>query len=434
MSRAFISLYLLIVASVVLIGMGLDRFWNELADNQPVSAEVRSLFILLEQQSHLSGDWSLEQRAVDGVLDIQILTLDDFANSAAALQLVSGEIVGVAIEGAMVWYKRLPETDRVMALTLPLGDLRASSLHNLLLLVFYASIALVIYLWVWPLARDVKKLELQTRALGQDAIPNPVDIAPRSTVYPLAQAFNQMTQRLRGLVNSYQEMTNTLSHELRTPLARMKFALAMMESSSPQDQQKRNSIQQDIGEMESLINTLLMYAGFEQEAQHLVQSAGDVRGMLEDLRQRFMRNYLQPQPQPQPLDVDIQVATQEPFCCEWKLMETVVQNLVNNAARYAHTQLRFEAYTSATHFFIAVEDDGVGVAPEARERVFESFVRLYNEPKTDGMGTTSGFGLGLAIVRRIMMWHKGGVRFVEPHYLGGARVELCWPKPILVDS
>ncbi len=424
MNRAFISLYLFIVASVILIGLGLDKFWDNYADSQPTSPEVRSIFLLLEQQLTAAEPSAVNQLAEAVALDIQLLALDDFANSTAAIQLASGEILGVADEQSMVWYKRLKNTDQVIALTLPLSDLRTSPVHTLLLFIFYASIALVIYLWVWPLARDVKKLEQQTRDLGKDAVPNAIRIAASSTVYPLAQAFNHMTQRVRGLINSHKEMTNAVSHELRTPLARMKFALAMIDDqSSPSNNQKNlNSIRQDISEMEALISALLMYAGYEQESQTLAQRAGDMRAMLEEIVERLLRN--------NPRQLQIEIRRCDPnlnIFCEWKLMETVVQNVINNAARFAKTTIVIEVMERANAFLLAVEDDGVGIIATERDRVFDSFVRLYNEHQPENTAT-GGFGLGLAIVKRIMHWHKGDARFVDPHFLTGARVELQWPK------
>jgi signal transduction histidine kinase len=61
-------------------------------------------------------------------------------------------------------------------------------------------------------------------------------------------------------------------------------------------------------------------------------------------------------------------------------------------------------------------------------------VRLYHEEqsateKANG-SATGGFGLGLAIVKRIMQWHQGRAEFVEPQQLGGARVQVRWPKSL----
>ena len=68
-----------------------------------------------------------------------------------------------------------------------------------------------------------------------------------------------------------------------------------------------------------------------------------------------------------------------------------------------------------------VDDDGPGIAPEDRERVFEPFIRA--EPGRSR--ETGGVGLGLAIVRSVAEWHGGAAR-IGPSPLGGARVSISW--------
>ncbi|HEY8941340.1 MAG TPA: ATP-binding protein, partial [Cellvibrio sp.] len=246
---------------------------------------------------------------------------------------------------------------------------------------------------------------------------------------PLALAFNQMAQRLRELINSHREMTNAVSHELRTPLARMKFALAMIDEKNLGDKNQRQlrSLELDIAEMESLISSLLMYAGFEQKTQRLEQTAGYMNDLLDEIHLRFSRH------NERNLQLNVKdLSNNAVVYCEWKLMETVVQNLINNAARYAQSSILVEIKQTDNEYVIAVEDDGPGIPIEKRVRVFDSFVRLYHEEesvneKFNG-SATGGFGLGLAIVKRIMQWHKGRAEFVEPQQLGGARAQVRWPK------
>jgi signal transduction histidine kinase len=71
---------------------------------------------------------------------------------------------------------------------------------------------------------------------------------------------------------------------------------------------------------------------------------------------------------------------------------------------------------------LRVEDDGPGIPPEQRSRVFQSFVQLDSTP-----GTKVGYGLGLAIVKRAIEWHEGAVR-IEDSSLGGALVCASWPS------
>ncbi len=438
MNRAFISLYFFIVASVVLIGWGLNQFWETLAPEQEASAEVQALFNLVErdllvhqaQSSHQPiSQQQIQQLSADLQLTLEILALDDVAQSEAMRELHAGKILSATGDGNIIWYKRLANTHQVLMLVVPQNDDRESPLYDVLLIVFYLGIALVIYLWVWPLSRDSKKLEVQTRTMGKDGVPQTLDISPTSTLYPLALAFNQMAQRLRELITSHREMTNAVSHELRTPLARMKFALAMIdeEKLSDKDHRQLRSLEQDIAEMESLISSLLMYAGFEQKTQRLQQTAGYMSDLLDEIQLRFSRHN----------ERNLQLIVNDTsnntvVYCEWKLIETVLQNLINNAARYAQSSIQVEIRQTHDEYIVSVEDDGPGIPVEKRQRVFESFVRLYHEDesaneKSNG-SATGGFGLGLAIVKRIMQWHKGRAEFVEPQQLGGARVQVRWPK------
>jgi signal transduction histidine kinase len=446
MNRAFISLYFFIVASVVLIGWGLNQFWESVAPEQEPTAEIHALFQLIEDElieKQLTEQDVLRQQAQPDPgytsaaqqlgkqlnITLELLPLDDLAQSAAMHELRAGKILAASSNGNIIWYKRLAQTDQVVMLSVPVSDDRESPFYRLLLVVFYLAIALAIYVWVWPLSRDSKKLEVQTRALGKDGVPETLKISPTSTLYPLAQAFNHMAQRLRELIASHREMTNAVSHELRTPLARMKFALAMIEEAQLDEKSRRQlrSLEQDIAEMESLISALLAYAGFEQKTQQLSQSSGHMRDLLDELQLRFARHN-QRQVQLEICDT----TDNAEFKCEWKLIETVLQNFINNAARYAKSRIRIELMQTPDEYIIAVEDDGPGIPANERERVFDSFVRLYyaeqDGDQTSGNSATGGFGLGLAIVKRIMQWHHGSAQFVEPEVLGGARVEICWPK------
>jgi signal transduction histidine kinase len=445
MNRAFISLYFFIVASVVLIGWGLNQFWESVAPEQEPTAEIHALFQLLEDQlivqdvltqqppSDAGYTQAAQQLSQQLNITLELLPLDDVAQSAAMHELHAGKILAARSNGDIIWYKRLAQTDQVVMLSIPVSDDSQSPFYRLLLIVFYLAIALAIYLWVWPLSRDSKKLEVQTRALGKDGVPETLKISPTSTLYPLAQAFNHMAQRLRELIASHREMTNAVSHELRTPLARMKFALAMIEEEKLSDKDRRQlrSLEQDIAEMESLISALLAYAGFEQKTQQLKQSNGYMRDLLDELQLRFSRN--SPRQHQHNVQLEICDTTDNAeFVCEWKLIETVLQNFINNAARYAKSRIRIELMQTQSEYIIAVEDDGPGIPANERERVFDSFVRLYyaeqDGDQTSGNSATGGFGLGLAIVKRIMQWHHGTAQFVEPETLRGARAQIRWPR------
>jgi two-component system sensor histidine kinase RstB len=105
-----------------------------------------------------------------------------------------------------------------------------------------------------------------------------------------------------------------------------------------------------------------------------------------------------------------------------RLMERVLDNLVNNALRYSENQLRISLHLNGSEASLAVEDDGPGIAPDERERVFEPFVRL--DPSRDR--ATGGCGLGLAIVHSIAQ-AMGGHVSCDASELGGAKFCFSWP-------
>jgi len=105
------------------------------------------------------------------------------------------------------------------------------------------------------------------------------------------------------------------------------------------------------------------------------------------------------------------------------LLETLVRNLLYNAARYAKKEVQVTFRTQAGLNSLWVDDDGPGIPEQERIRVLESFVQLESATRKN----SAGFGLGLAIVKRTMEWHSGEVIVAESP-LGGARIIATWPN------
>ncbi len=427
MNRAFISLYLVIVISVVLVGWGTDKLW-EVYNPEPEAGPFEQLFFLLVEQE-LSGaelpEAEQKSRKLSALLgqNIQIYSLADLARSSLADRISEGDIVAVYDEeGRKSSYKRISHADYIVRVDLDQKNPDHGRLYIVLLIAFYTVIALVIYFWIWPLSRDLGRLRNQTQNIGVDGAPAKVNLGHRSAVYPLASSFNKMAERIDELLASHREMTYAVSHELRTPLARMKFALEMAKhSAASQTAEKQlDSVREDVAEMDKLISELLAYAGFEQQSQQLELKVGDLKALVDQLlaaqqqsgAQKFIqyeiKNYL----------------PANRVKAEWYLLERCLHNVIQNAAKYSKSKICVSLATADGNYQVYVEDDGPGVMREDQEKIFKAFVRLRNEADEN----KSGFGLGLAIVHRIMKWHGGGVS-VAASELGGAKFLLYWPIP-----
>jgi signal transduction histidine kinase len=105
-------------------------------------------------------------------------------------------------------------------------------------------------------------------------------------------------------------------------------------------------------------------------------------------------------------------------------LRLVVRNLLDNSLRHARTRVSVELSEDGDTTVFAVADDGPGIAPADRERVFGRFTRL-DDARTAGSG---GTGLGLAITREIVEAHGGRV-IVDPHHEAGTRMEVRLPCP-----
>lgn len=423
MRRAFLSLYSLIVVAVIAVGWGLDKVWQNHAPAESVLVGEKHLLDLLEYQLQHTAPADQQDllhniRRQTGLV-VSLHPAGDFANTKLLEQMLSGEPVVVNTEEGRLFYRKLNSSDHIIGIRQPTGNLPDPVTYNLLLLAFYLAIALVIFLWIWPLSRDLSKLEKQTRILGSDVVPDELRIAPTSAVYDLASAFNRMSRRVRDLLASHKEMTYAVSHELRTPLARMKFGLEMANDLNDVEKIKKQlaGVREDVTEMDALVNQLFAYAGFENSDQQLNLQPGDMSALIHQLILRVKSN-------PAHAQLSYQFSSElsdDAVVCEWYLMERAILNLLHNAQRYAKSTITVTLRKSEGNFQIIVDDDGPGIPEHERERIFQSFIRLTDHTNAQ----TRGLGLGLAIVSKIMQWH-GGRAFADASPSGGARVVLEW--------
>lgn len=423
MNRAFVSLYVIIVLSILLLGLVLNKFWDEVNPPVAVDPAVIDLVTLIEKslQGNPNTDKQSLLKEITEKLNYKatLVSINNFSTTEISGKIKRGEVISVNDEHTNYFYKRLSSTDDVLVLACPSELNNRSEFYLIFILLFYSAIGGAVFLWVWPLTRDLARLTQHAQQFGKDGQQTTVAISTRSVLYPFANVFNAMATRLNEIMRGQKEMTLAVSHELRTPLARMKFALAITEEQNlPSGLQRQLSgINRDISEMESLINSFLAYAAFDQQSQQLNQREGHIQDLIHDVIARLTSH--------EKTNLLIEVCDEtygHSMTCEWSLMQTAIQNLIHNALGYSKTIIRVTIKMSPSDFIIEVEDDGAGVPEDQRDRIFESFVRIYSE-----LPNRSGFGLGLALVKRIMHWHLGRAECSRSD-LGGAKFALVWPR------
>lgn len=422
MGRVFFSLYGLILATLVGAGFILDQLVGATDEDALQPAEIIAADFAATQMTQLpftnTDGWVLERLSGTDITNNQ--TLDDLKNKKS-LAIASLD------NTTSIYYRdvfRYFSDQQIIHLRYAVPHPPEPWQYRAILLVVYLIIGLAVFSWLWPLMRDLRKLALQTQQLDFAEAFCGLTLKKSSPLFALSEAFCSMSLRLRSVLASYKEMTYAVSHELRTPLARMKFALTMAQDQMASCEVPRNVQEQwqslwlDVNEMDALVNQLLNYASFEQENRALQVQTENMQDFLADLVQRV--NKANPHLSFSLLcDPCVQVAA------DWQLMERVMLNLLENAARFAATRIEVNASTPGELIVVTVTDDGPGVPSSEQARVFESFVRLSNAQNS----SKRGFGLGLAIVKRLMRWHAGDVT-LSTAASGGACFTLHWPRGV----
>jgi signal transduction histidine kinase len=239
----------------------------------------------------------------------------------------------------------------------------------------------------------------------------------RDEVGRLARTMNSMLARLETSVTEQRRFVSDASHELRSPVATIRAGLELARARSHQDTWPTlvDNLLDEESRLEALLDDLLLLAASDENGAGAAPAAPV---NLTDLAAVEARR-----PRRVPVELVRAPAGDEATVVagDRQQLARALSNLVDNAARHADSAVRISPGRDHETVRLAVDDDGPGIPPEDRERVFERFTRLDDgRARHDG-----GTGLGLAVARAIVTRHHGRV-WGDDSPLGGARfvVEL----------
>jgi heavy metal sensor kinase len=244
----------------------------------------------------------------------------------------------------------------------------------------------------------------------------------------LAAVVNDMLARLERSFDSGRRFSADAAHELRTPLTILKgeIEVALGSFQAPAEiQQALVSCLEEVDRLNSLVEDLLLMARMEADALNtppspvnLAEVVQEAEPALSELAQRAGNTCT--------------VATAPPLWVNGyeSLLFRLIFNLAENAIKYTPRGGLIEVTLEGQDGLAAlqVKDNGVGIAPDAREHIFDRFYR--GDPAREGSGT----GLGLALVRSIVQLHHGQIRVSsEPGSGSCFRVTLSLASAALED-
>jgi two-component system nitrogen regulation sensor histidine kinase NtrY len=284
-------------------------------------------------------------------------------------------------------------------------------------------------------ATRLSELALATRQVAAGDLTIRVSEEGRDEISELGRAFNRMLAEVgtsRGRIEylsrlaSWQEMARRLAHEIKNPLTPIQLAVQEVHQRlSKLAPEQRQLLDTTLEIVESEVGTLRRLVGEFSEFARLPQSRteeADLFAFLREIAEQSAGRGAHFNFQGEGPNVTFELPSETASVrLDRQMFRRALYNLVKNAleacAPRRDGRVHVSARAARKGYVILVDDDGPGVAKDARQTVFEP----YTTTKEDGTG------LGLAIVKKIVIDHGGTIEMTESDW-GGARVRIELPK------
>lgn len=359
----------------------------------------------------LGGDGSLPGQSPVGAEPLYSnIVLRDAAGAPQPLRMVSigrGSGAGqVVVQVAETLHKRHAAERRILA---------AMVLPNVLIAMIGA---VLIYAATRVALVPIEQLAHQVAERSPDDLRAIELKRPPTELLPVLNALNRLFERVQGAARTQQRFHANVAHQLRTPLTglRTQIELAQMDGAFRHDAARSERILSAIDRLTHLIDQLLTLSRAEAGLQDALRRVPvDLQAVIEERASELVDPAID-----RGIDLGFQLA---PAAVQGVplLLGELVNNLVDNALRYCPrgSVVTVACGETGGRPWLAVEDNGPGIAPPQRARVFDRFQR---GPASEAEGS----GLGLAIVQEIAQLHGATVRALTPERGSGVRFEVRW--------
>jgi|GEM_PF-509713 len=299
---------------------------------------------------------------------------------------LQGRLYGVIQRGDWTYVIRLrsaPEEGMLIPATIILG---------IVLTILFVTA----YRVVQRFLRPVPALMEGVQAVANEDFGHQVPVCSDDELGDLTKAFNAMSQRVAAIIASKRRLLFDVSHELRSPLTRMNVALVML----PEGKSKL-AIERNIRELNTMITELLENERLAVLGGSLVTENVDVVALVHKVIDSFGSDARR-------IELDSLTGTLE-IIADSQRLTVAVRNVISNGLKYSadnEGQVKVTVFPDDNGARIVVSDNGIGIPPEAQEKVFEPFYRTDDSRSR----ATGGYGLGLSLTRSIIEAHGGTIQ------------------------
>ncbi|MBE1878111.1 sensor histidine kinase [Myceligenerans pegani] len=263
--------------------------------------------------------------------------------------------------------------------------------------------------------RPVARMRRSVRGLAPGARVEVPDAAA-GELRALADDFNALLDRSEATAERLRRFTGDAAHELRSPVAsiRVQSEVAVANPDPELSQEVHADVLADAERLSALLDGLLALA--RSDAGELPPS--DDVDLVGEVRAAVARAGEQPVP------IAVNAMAGEAWAAAAHTeVELALDNLLRNACRYTRTRVVVSVLSGRSSVRVLVDDDGPGVPPEHRSKIFDRFYRVSD----DRARASGGAGLGLALVAELVR-RRGGRVAVADSPDGGARFTVVWPR------
>jgi two-component system sensor histidine kinase CpxA len=287
------------------------------------------------------------------------------------------------------------------------------------------GIGAIIALMVIPVSRLLTKritqLRMSALKIAEGDLHYRATVKGKDEIGELGHTFNLMTDKLEKMIKASKELTAHISHELRSPLARIRVAEDLVrEKLSKGDpshvEDHLTDIREDVEEMDHLIGRILEFSKLDLHERPLKLDAFNPSEMMDDLLERF-----RPIINQKDLCLTKDISYEPPFFGDKEVLRTALSNVLDNATKFVPEKghLIVRMHSKGTSLFISMTNTYQALPKEDLSRIFEPFSRAERSPAT-------GYGLGLAITKKIIEKHGGHIEAYNS--MEGLEIQIQIPK------
>jgi len=294
--------------------------------------------------------------------------------------------------------------------------------------VFWLMIALIptavilIASFTFLISRPITQVTESIRGLGEGQFARPIRIEGPGDMVRLGAQLDWLRERLVTLEAQKTRFLQHISHELKTPLTALREGSDLLYSGvvgnlNAEQREITRILQENSIELRKLIEGLLNYSAVHAQASYLdakiVQLRDVVRRVVNDRKLAIVAKEIR---------IELNCEHVTAYCDEEKI-RVVLDNLLSNAVKYSPERglISIKLYKESGDAVFEVLDEGPGISPTDREKIFEAFYRGTDMP----VAAIKGSGLGLSIVKEYVQLHKGAIEVLDGP---GAHFRIRFPR------